>query len=246
MCYQKNRDYNSKMDKMLFMVIALDGPAGAGKGTLARHLAQIYSLDYLDTGLLYRAIALKIMQKGEDLKDKEAALSAASQLIKDDLKNPLLRGEAVGNGASVIATFPEVRKSLLEFQRDFAKKPTKNKQGVILDGRDIGLTVLPKAPCKIFITASPEVRAERRLKELHQKNIYDKFETVLEGIIERDTRDHTRETSPLRPAPNAFILDTSELGVYDVVEKACFFVDSKYPQAQKKTEYILKKLQEFG
>lgn len=234
------------MGKMLFMMIALDGPAGAGKGTLARHLAQIYSLDYLDTGLLYRAVALKMLEQGVDLRDKEAALRAALLLKKDDLKNPLLRDEAVGNGASVIATFPEVRRSLLEFQRDFANHPSVDKQGIILDGRDIGLIVLPEAPCKIFITASSEVRAERRLKELHQKNIYDRFESILEDIKERDTRDQTREISPLRPADNAFILDTSELGIYNVVEKASFFVDSIYPQAQKKAEYILKELQEVG
>lgn len=228
------------------MVIALDGPAGSGKGTLAQHLAQIYSLDHLDTGLLYRAVALKLVEQGTDFKDKKAALKAALLLKKEDLKNPSLRNEVVGNGASIIATFPDVRSSLLEFQRDFAKNPSTGKQGVILDGRDIGLTVLPDAPCKIFVTASPGVRAERRLKELHQKNIYDTFESILEGLKERDTRDHTREISPLRPADDAFILDTSELGIYDVVEKASFFVDSKYPQAQKKTEYILNELQEFG
>lgn len=228
------------MNKQPFMIIAIDGPAGAGKGTIAKHLAQIYSLDHLDTGLLYRAVALKILEQGKDLQDKEAALNAALLLKKDDLENPLLRNEVVANGASIISAFPDVRNALLAFQRNFARHPSVGNQGVILDGRDIGLTVLPDAPCKIYITASPEVRAGRRLKELHQKNIYDTFESILEAIKERDTRDHTREISPLRPADNAFILDTSELGIYDVVEKASFFVDSKYPQAQKNAGYILK------
>ena len=105
---------------------------------------------------------------------------------------------------------------------------------MILDGRDIGLVVLPEAPCKIYVTASPEVRAKRRLKELHQKGINSIYEAVLEDIRTRDARDQTRDVSPLRPAEDAFILDTSELNIDDVVEKACFFVDSKYPEAQKK------------
>ncbi|MBA3813820.1 MAG: (d)CMP kinase [Alphaproteobacteria bacterium] len=215
------------------MIITVDGPAGAGKGTLAARLAQIYSLDFLDTGLLYRAVALKMLESGEDFNDKEAALRAVLLLNSDDLINPSLRNEAIGSGASIIAVFPEVRSALLAFQRNFASNPSPGKQGVILDGRDIGLVILPEAPCKIFVTASPEVRAERRLKELHQKKIYSTFELILEDMEERDTRDRMRKISPLRPAKDAFILDTTGLNLQDVVEKASFFVDSIYPQAHK-------------
>jgi len=234
------------MNKKVFLELAIDGPAGAGKGTLARHLAEIYSLDYLDTGLLYRAVALKLIENGDNLRDKNAALKVALRLNKDDLTNPHLRDEAVGNGASIIGTYPEVREPLLKFQRNFASNPSHSKQGVVLDGRDIGLAVLPEAPCKIFVTASPEVRARRRLKELHQKKIYSTFEAILEDIKERDARDQKRDISPLRPAEDAFILDTSELGIYDVVKRACLFVDSIYSQAQKKTDYMLKEFQGLG
>ncbi len=220
---------------MSSITITIDGPAGAGKGTLARHLAQIYHLDHLDTGLLYRAVALKMLEENEDLTDEKAAIKIASSLRMDTLKNPALRDEAVGDAASQIATFPEVRKVLLTFQRDFANTPSKEKKGVVLDGRDIGLVILPEAFCKIYVTASPEVRARRRLKELHQKEINSIYEVVLEDIKVRDARDQTREVSPLQPARGAFILDTSELNIGEVVEKACFFVDSKYPKAYKRT-----------
>jgi len=221
-------------EKMPFIIIAIDGPAGAGKGTLARHLAHIYQLNHLDTGLLYRAVALKMVEGGEDIADKEAAVRTALSLKTTDLKNPSLRDEAIGNAASHIAIFPEVRTILLEFQRKFAKKPSSGKQGVVLDGRDIGRVVLPKASCKIFVTASPRVRAERRLKELHQKGIDSIYEAVLEDIKTRDERDRMRKVSPLHPAEDAFILDTSGLGIDEVIKKACLFVDSIYPEAHKK------------
>lgn len=218
---------------MSFMIIAIDGPAGAGKGTLARHLAHIYHLNHLDSGLLYRAVALKMVEGAKDFADKDAAIQAAASVKATDLKSASLRDEAIGNLASEIAPFPEVRTILLNFQRNFAKRPSHGKQGVIIDGRDIGLTVLPEALCKIYVTASPKIRAMRRLKELQQKGIDSIYEATLEDIKARDTRDRRRKVSPLRPAKDAFILDTSELGIDDVIEKACLFVDSKYPEAQK-------------
>lgn len=225
---------------MSFMIIAIDGPAGAGKGTLAHNLAQVYHLTHLDSGLLYRAVALKMLEGGEDIANKEAAIKMALSLKAADLQHPSLRDEAIGNMASQIASVVEVRTILLAFQRDFAKNRVPGKQGVVLDGRDIGLVVLPEAPCKIYVTASLKIRAERRLKELHQKGIDSIYESVLEDIKTRDARDRERKVSPLQPAEDAFILDTSELGIDDTIKKACLFVDSKYPEAHKKAQILPK------
>ncbi len=215
------------------MMIAIDGPAGAGKGTLARRLARLYHLAHLDTGLLYRAVGLKMLEKDDDLADKEAAVRVALSLKANDLKNSALRDEAVGNAASHIASVKEVREILLTFQRHFAHTLPTDKQGVVLDGRDIGRVVLPEAPCKIYVTASPEVRAERRLKELHEKGIDSIYEAILEDIKVRDARDQTRKASPLCPAPDAYIIDTSEMGISEVVNKACVYIDATYPKAYK-------------
>ncbi|KAB2832851.1 MAG: (d)CMP kinase, partial [Caedimonadaceae bacterium] len=170
------------LESMVFMIITIDGPAGAGKGTLASHLAKIYHLRHLDTGLLYRSVAFKMFKAGIKATQRQEAFKIASSLKQEDLKNPFLRDESVGNLASEISVYPEVRDSLLKFQQDFAKETSSNTRGAVLDGRDIGLVVLPEAPCKIFVTASPEVRAKRRLKELHEKGIDSIYETILEDI----------------------------------------------------------------
>ena len=218
---------------MLPIIIAIDGPAAAGKGTLARSLATIYHLSHLDTGLLYRAVGFKMLKEGKELTDQQAAVTIAHSLTHEDFSNPALRNEDVGVAASYVAAFEDVRKILLVFQRSFATHPPKGMQGVIIDGRDIGSIVLPDAPCKIFVTASLEVRAERRLKELHQKGISCIYEAVLEDIKARDGRDEKRKASPLRPAEDAYILDTSALGIDECVKKACIYVESKYPEGRK-------------
>jgi cytidylate kinase len=218
------------------IIIAVDGTAAAGKGTLARNLARIYHLSHLDTGRLYRAVGFKMLKEGKDLADREAAVSIANSLTHEDFDNPALRNEDIGVAASHVAAFEEVRKILLVFQRSFADQPPAGMQGVIIDGRDIGSIILPAAPCKIFVTASLEVRAERRLKELHQKGINCIYEAILEDIKARDARDETRKASPLRPAEGAYILDTSTLGIEECVKKACAYVESKYPEARKHIE----------
>lgn len=218
------------------MIIAIDGTAAAGKGTLARNLASIYHLSHLDTGRLYRAVGFKMLKEGKDLTNQEAAVTIAQSLMHEDFDNPALRNEDVGVAASHVAAFQEVRKVLLAFQRSFAAHPPADKQGVVIDGRDIGSIVLPDAPCKIFVVASLEVRAERRVKELHQKGISCIYEAILEDIKARDARDETRKASPLRPTEDAYILDTSSLGIDECVKKACAYVDLQYPEARKYAE----------
>ncbi|WP_119165273.1 (d)CMP kinase [Algihabitans albus] len=195
------------------LVIALDGPAASGKGTLARRLAAAFDLAYLDTGGLYRAVAAKLLAEAGDPEDREAAATAAETLAPADLQRPDLRSQAVGSAASVVAAQPRVRRALLEFQRGFAAQPPEGRAGAVLDGRDIGTVVCPDADVKIYVVASPEVRAERRHRELIDRGEPSIYPQVLAEIRERDARDSVRSTAPLKPADDAVLLDTSELDI---------------------------------
>jgi len=194
----------------LSTIIAIDGPAAAGKGTLARRLAAELGFDYLDTGLIYRAVGMKLARAGLDPAQVEAAEQTARALAPADLEATDLRGDAAAGAASKVAVIPGVRAALLDFQRQFAACPPGGK-GAVLDGRDIGTVVCPDAGVKLFVTASPEVRAARRLKELQDKGERAIYATVLADLMERDERDRTRSVAPLVPAEGAVVLDTSDL-----------------------------------
>lgn len=207
------------------MIIAVDGPAAAGKGTLARRLALALNLAYLDTGALYRAVGLGVLRAGGDPADEETAVETAENLDRGILDDPELRGDAAANAASKVAAIPAVRTVLLAFQRDLAANPPDGKQGAILDGRDIGTVVCPKADVKIFVTASPEARAERRLKELQGRGIEAIYANVLQDMKERDARDQARAVAPLVPAEDAHILDTTDLDADEAFQQALAIVD---------------------
>jgi len=207
------------------MIIAVDGPAAAGKGTLARRLALALNLAYLDTGALYRAVGLSVLRAGGDPADEAAAVEAAENLDRSILDDPELRGDAAAGAASKVAAIPAVRQVLLTFQRDLAANPPAGKRGAILDGRDIGTVVCPMADVKIFVTASAEVRAERRLKELQARGIEAIYADVLQDMKERDARDQARAVAPLVPAEDATILDTTDLDADDAFEQALAIAD---------------------
>jgi 3-phosphoshikimate 1-carboxyvinyltransferase len=204
-------------------VIAVDGPAASGKGTLARRLSEFYDIPYLDTGSLYRAVGLKLVYSGKDPYDKRAAIDAARSLDENDLTNPRLRQERIGNAASIISAVPEVRSILLDFQRKFAA--TGN--GAVLDGRDIGTVVCPDADIKFFITASLETRAQRRHRELQGEGIEVIYNSVLDDLRERDERDASRAAAPLIPSDDAILIDTSTLEAEDVFARAKFEIEKR-------------------
>jgi cytidylate kinase len=206
------------------LVIAVDGPAASGKGTIARALAREYGLPHMDTGLLYRAVALKIWRWGGDPSSEFEALRACAELGLDPA-DPELRSEPVSKIASAISAYPSVRAALLERQQDFAQQP----DGAVLDGRDIGTVIAPDADVKLFVTASAEVRAQRRVRELLQRGMTAHYEDVLADIHARDERDAGREVAPLKQAPDALLLDTSELDVDAAVAEALRLVAEKAP-----------------
>jgi CMP/dCMP kinase len=187
-------------------IVAIDGPAAAGKGTLARRLAATLGLPYLDTGLLYRAVGRRVLDQGGDPADATTADRAARALRPDDLQRNDLRGPAADAAAAAVASIPAVRSALLSFQRNFG---TEN--GAVLDGRDIGTVIFPEAPAKLFVTASLTERARRRWLELQQKGAGADLATVEQDMRERDAKDAARAAAPLRAAPDAFVLDTTEM-----------------------------------
>jgi cytidylate kinase len=191
------------------MIIAIDGPAASGKGTIARRLAAHFGLPHLDTGLLYRATARALLDQGSKLDDVEEAVSAARGLALLDFEEDRLRGREMGEAASVVAAIPQVRAALIDVQRAFASRPS----GAVLDGRDIGTVVAPHADVKIFVTASPEARAQRRSLELRGRGEKVDYPAILEDIRKRDKRDSERKDAPLKPAADARLLDTTDLNV---------------------------------
>jgi CMP/dCMP kinase len=205
------------------MIIAIDGPAASGKGTLARKIAEALNLAYLDTGSLYRAVARDVRHSGGALDDAATAARAARQLDPASVADPSLRDPGVGDAASIVAKIPEVRAALLEFQRDFARQ----EPGAVLDGRDIGTVVLPKADAKIFVVADVEVRARRRFLELKGRGEDVTYEGVLDVIRRRDARDMGRDAAPMKPADDAVILDTTHLDVTAAFAAALKIIEAK-------------------
>jgi CMP/dCMP kinase len=191
------------------MIIAIDGPAASGKGTIARQVAGIYGLHRLDTGLLYRAVAKAMLDAGDRLDDVARAAAAAGALDPSHFDEAVLKSQAVGEAASVVSAIPAVRDALITYQRQLATRPP----GAVLDGRDIGTVIAPGADVKIFVTATPEVRAARRALELRERGESADEADVLADILRRDERDTKRAAAPLRPAPDAHLLDTTHLGI---------------------------------
>lgn len=188
------------------LIIAIDGPAAAGKGTLARRLAAELGLPYLDTGLLYRAVGRRVLDAAADPTDPVAATAAARTLVAEDLNRADLRGPPADAAASAVAIHPGVRSALLDFQRAFGRNT-----GAVLDGRDIGTVIFPDAPVKLFVTASLAERARRRWEELRTRGAAPDRAQVEREMAERDARDQARAAAPLRPAEDAVVLDTSDL-----------------------------------
>jgi len=205
------------------MIIAIDGPAASGKGTLAKRIAQLWGLPCLDTGLLYRAVARDVAARGFKLNDAWAALALARSLDPKTLEDPRLRSPGVGEAASIVASMAQVRAALLDYQKSFAAQAG----GAVLDGRDIGTVVCPAADAKIFVTASPEVRAWRRFMERQAQSLPVTFDGVLDDIRRRDARDTGRESAPMRPASDADLLETSDLDIEAAFEAAVGLIKRK-------------------
>jgi cytidylate kinase len=203
------------------MIIAIDGPAASGKGTIGKRVAAHYRLRHLDTGLIYRAVAKALIKGGHRLDDVARAVEAARGLDPAQFDDQALKTHAVGEAASITSGIPEVRAALVAFQRDFAATPP----GAVLDGRDIGTVICPQAEVKIFVTAAPEVRARRRAAELRAQGERVDDAAVLADILRRDQRDRTRPIAPLKPAMDAHMLDTTKLDIDQAVREAIDIVE---------------------
>ena len=212
-------------------VIAVDGPAASGKGTLARRLARHFGFAYLDTGLLYRAVGLRLLRAGLEPKNETAAIAAAGAVTPAELADPALRSEAAGEAASAVARIPGVRQALLDLQRRFAAAPTDERgrpaKGAVIDGRDIGTVICPDAPVKLFVNASLETRAKRRHKELLDRGEAIIYARVLEDMERRDQQDRSRSVAPLAKAPDAFEIDTTKLDADGAFAAALGFIGSR-------------------
>ncbi|WP_156392818.1 (d)CMP kinase [Rhizobium sp. Root1220] len=202
-------------------IIAIDGPAAAGKGTLSRRVADAYGFHHLDTGLTYRAAAKALLDAGLPLDDPATAEKMAHDVELDGLDRDVLSKHEIGEAASKIAVMPGVRRALVEAQRRFSGK----QPGVVLDGRDIGTVVCPDAPVKLYVTASPEVRARRRFEEIRGKGTTADFDAIFEDVKRRDERDMGRTDSPLKPAEDAHLLDTSEMSIEAAFQAAKSIID---------------------
>ncbi|MAK82664.1 (d)CMP kinase [Phenylobacterium sp.] len=203
-------------------VITVDGPAASGKGTIAAGLGRLYGLPVLDSGLLYRAVGVLLQQAGGDLGDEAAAVAVARTLRPEALDNDLFRTRGAGEAASRVAVHPQVRQVLLTLQRDFAAQPG----GAVLDGRDMGTVICPTAGAKLYVTARPEVRAERRWRQLTGQGEAVSLEEILADIRVRDARDSGRATAPMAPAPDAVLLDTSEMTIDQAADAARRIVEA--------------------
>jgi cytidylate kinase len=204
------------------MIIAIDGPAASGKGTLGKRLAKHYGYRHLDTGVIYRAVAYALLDTGADPHNETLAVSAALELDPERFGNPVLKTQRVGEAASIVSAFPGVREVLVNFQRQFAADPP----GAVLDGRDIGTVICPNADVKIFVVADPKVRARRRTLEAKARGEEADEAAVLADILERDDRDKNRAVAPLKPAPDAYLLDNSNLDIEGGVRAAIDIVEA--------------------
>ncbi|QCJ00025.1 (d)CMP kinase [Agrobacterium larrymoorei] len=203
-------------------IIAIDGPAAAGKGTLSRRLAEVYGFHHLDTGLTYRATANALLDAGQPLDDEDIAEATARHLDLGGLDRTVLARHEVGEAASKVAVMPAVRRALVEAQRKFSQR----EPGSVLDGRDIGTVVCPDAPVKLYVTASPEVRARRRFDEIIAGGGQADYEAVFADVKKRDERDMGRADSPLKPAEDAHLLDTSEMSIEAAFQAAKAIIDA--------------------
>ena len=213
------------------IVIAIDGTAACGKGTLARHLARHYGFAHLDSGALYRLVALSVLEAGGNPSNIEDAVHAAAAIDITRAGEAKIRSDIVGKAASQVAALPQVRAALFQFQRDFTARPPGNSQGAVVDGRDIGTVIAPGATAKLFVDARPEIRARRRQLELEGMGIFRSEADLVAELTGRDAADRLRPISPLKQAPDAALLDTSDLGINAAFAAALTLVDAKVRQA---------------